>query len=131
MVVYSFSSSLGFRQDTRRKSIRDSQPLNRHFLMFLLFQQQGKKGKRGKKCENSRFITGKFRVRSGYNTRGICRNTQSYCAETLPCSSSVQCMNEDIFLFYYLVISYASYVTVSLQHVSRGSSFYKRARLSH
>ena len=79
-------SSLGFRQDTvpdGSQSVTHTQPLNRHFLMFLLFQQQGKKGKRGKKCEASRFSTGKFRVRSGYNTRGICRNTQSYCAETL------------------------------------------------
>ena len=61
--------------------------IDKVFISFLdvsSFSTKEKRGRAGgKKCEAIRFSTGKFRVCLGKNTKGICRNTQRYCAKTL------------------------------------------------
>ena len=60
------------------ESIRDSQPFNRRFLMFLLFQQRKKRKEGARSAKLVDLVRGNF----GYQY--VCRNTQrSYCAETL------------------------------------------------
>ena len=63
------------------------------YLSVSSLSTKEKKGRGGKKCEASRFSTGFFRVRLVTNTRGICKNTQRYSAETLALTTIIKISN--------------------------------------